>query len=70
MTEVFAVKPVLVIDEKATEHILHRYGIGKMKHIDVAHLWLPDEVQIEQIEHPPRREQGQSRRHRDEGDQQ
>ena len=30
----FAVKPVLVIDAKATEHILHQHGIGKMKHID------------------------------------
>ena len=34
----FALKPVLIIDAKATEHILHRHGIGKMKHIDVAHL--------------------------------
>ena len=34
----FAVKPVLIIGAKATEHILHRHGIGKMKHIDVAHL--------------------------------
>ena len=33
----FKVKPVLMIDAKATEHILHRHGIGKMKHIDVAH---------------------------------
>ena len=33
----FAVKPVLIIDAKATEHTLHRHGIGKMKHIDVAH---------------------------------
>ena len=24
----FAVKPVLIIDAKATEHILHRHGIG------------------------------------------
>ena len=40
----FAVKQVLVIDPKATEHIPHRHGIGKMKHIDVAHLWLQDEV--------------------------
>ena len=31
------VKPVLNIDAKATEHILHLNGIGKMKHIDVAH---------------------------------
>ena len=40
----FAVKPVLVVDAKATEHTLHRHGIGKMKHIDVAHLWLQDEL--------------------------
>ena len=43
----FALKPVLIIDAKATEHILHRHGIGKMKHIDVANLWLQDEVKIE-----------------------
>ena len=40
----FAVKPVLIIDAKATAHILHRHRIGKMKHIDVAYLWLQDEV--------------------------
>ena len=34
----FAVKPVLNIDAKATEHILHRQGIGKLKHMDVAYL--------------------------------
>ena len=28
-------KPVLAIDTKATEHIPHRQGIGKLKHIDV-----------------------------------
>ena len=39
----FAVEPVLVLDAKATEHILHRHGIGRMKHIYVAHLWLQDE---------------------------
>ena len=32
----FAMKPVLIIDAKATEHILHRHGIRRMKHIDVA----------------------------------
>ena len=37
-------KPVLAIDAKATEHILHRHGIGKLKHIDVACLWMQDEV--------------------------
>ena len=25
----FVVTPVLIIDAKATEHILHRHGIGK-----------------------------------------
>ena len=35
-------KPVLVIDAKATEHILHRHGFDKKKHIDVAHWWLQD----------------------------
>ena len=40
----FAVKPVLAIDAKATEHILHRHGIGKLKHIDVAYLWVQDEI--------------------------
>ena len=34
----FTVKPVLIIDAKATERISHRHGIGKMKHIDVTHL--------------------------------
>ena len=49
MIWVFAVKPVLIIDAKATEHILHRHGIGKMKHIDVAHLWPQDEVQSNRL---------------------
>ena len=38
----FTVKPVLAIDAKATEHILHRQGIGKLKHIDVAYLWVQE----------------------------
>ena len=42
--QVFAVEPVLIIDAKATEHILHRHGIGRVKNIDVAHLWLQGEV--------------------------
>ena len=41
---VSAEKPVLIIDAEATEHIQNRHGIGKMKHINVAHLWLQDEV--------------------------
>ena len=36
--------PVLAIDAKATEHILDRQGIGKLKHIDVAYLWIQDGV--------------------------
>ena len=34
---------------KATEHILHRHRIGKMKHIDVAHLYLQDEVKSNRL---------------------
>ena len=45
----FALKPVFVVDAKAAERILHRHGIGKMKHIDVAHLWLPDEVKSNRL---------------------
>ena len=45
----FAVKPALIIDSRTTEHILHRHGIGKMKHIDVAHLWLQDDVKSNRL---------------------
>ena len=45
----FAVKPVLIIDARATEHFLHRHGIGKMKHIDVAHQWLQAEVKSNKL---------------------
>ena len=45
----FAIKLVLIIDAKATEHILHRHGIGKMKRIDEAHLWLQDEVKSNRL---------------------
>ena len=37
-------KPVLAVDAKATEHILHIQGTGRPKHIDVACLWMQDEV--------------------------
>ena len=33
----YEIKPVLAIDAKATEHILHRQAIGRLKHIDVAY---------------------------------
>ena len=42
-------KPVLSIDAKATEHILHRQGIGKLKHIDVAHSWVQDEIRSQRL---------------------
>ena len=45
----FAVKPVLNIDAKATEHILHRQGIGKLKHIDVAYMWVQDEIRSQRL---------------------
>ena len=45
----FAVKPVVAIDEKATEHVLHRQGIGKLKHIDVAFLWVQDEIRSQRL---------------------
>ena len=40
----YEMKPVFAIDAKATEHILHRQEIGRLKHIDVAYLWMQDEV--------------------------
>ena len=46
---VFAVKPVLSIDAKAIEHIIHSQGIGKLKHIDVAYLWVQDEVRSQRL---------------------
>ena len=42
-------RPVLAIDAKATEHILRRQGIGKLKHIDVAYLWIQDEVRSRRL---------------------
>ena len=45
----FALKPVLNIDAKATEHILHRQGIGKLKHTDVACLWVQDEIRSQRL---------------------
>ena len=42
-------KPVVNIDAKATEHMLHRQGIGKLKHIDVAYLWVQDEIRSQRL---------------------
>ena len=41
--------PKVVIDAKATEHILDRQDIGRMKHVDVAHLRLQDEVRTSRL---------------------
>ena len=40
---------MLAIGAKATEHILHRQGIGKLKHIDVAYLWVQDEIRSQRL---------------------
>ena len=45
----YEVKPVLAIDAKATENILHRQGIGRLKHIDVASLRMQDEVRSKRL---------------------
>ena len=45
----YEMKPVLAIDAKATEHILHRRGIGKLKHIGVAYLWVQDESRSKRL---------------------
>ena len=45
----YAKKPVLAIDAQATEHILHRQGIGKLKHKDVAYLWIQDEIRSHRV---------------------
>ena len=37
------------IDAKATEHILHRQGIGKLKHRVVAYLWVQDEIRSQRL---------------------
>ena len=45
----FAVKPVFNVDAKATEYIVHRQGMGKLKHIDVAYLWVQDEIRSQRL---------------------
>ena len=35
---------MLAIDAKATEHILHRHGIGRLKHMDMAYLCTHEDV--------------------------
>ena len=45
----YEMKPVLVIDAKAIEHILHKHGLGRLKHIVVAFLWMQDEIRSERL---------------------
>ena len=33
----------------ATEHILHRHGIGKLKHTDVAYFWVQDQIRSQRL---------------------
>ena len=40
----FEVKLVLLIDVRAIEHILHKQGMGRMKHTDVAQLWWQGQI--------------------------
>ena len=42
-------KPVLAIDAKATAHIFHNQGIDRLNHIDVAYLWIQDEVRSKRL---------------------
>ena len=44
----YEMKPA--IDAKATEHILHRQVVGRLKHIDVAYLWMLDEVRSKRLQ--------------------
>ena len=45
----YEMKPVLATDAKATEHMLHRQGTGKLKHIDVAYWWMQDEIRSKML---------------------
>ena len=45
----YETKPVLAADVKATEHVLHRQGIRRLKHIDVAYLWVQDEIRYKML---------------------
>ena len=42
-------KPVFASDAKATEHILHRRGIGKLKLIDLVYSWMQDEIRSKRL---------------------
>ena len=42
-------KPVFAVHAKATEHILQRRGIGKLKRIGVAYLWMQVEIRSKRL---------------------
>ena len=35
--------------QKAAEHILHRQGVGKLNNIDVAYVWVQDEIKSQRL---------------------
>ena len=43
------VESVLALGAKATEQILHRHGIGRLKHIDVAYPWMQDAIRSKRL---------------------
>ena len=45
----YEMKPVLATDAKATEAIFHRQGIGRLTHVDVAYLWMRDEIRSKRL---------------------
>ena len=45
----YVMKPVLAVDAKPTKHILNLQGIGRLKHIDAACLWIPGEVRSHRL---------------------
>ena len=45
----YEMKPVLSMEAKVTEHIFHRQGIGRLKHMDIAYLWMQDAVRSKRL---------------------
>ena len=45
----FEMKRGIAIGEKATEHIFHRQGVDRLRHIDVADLWMQDRLRVGKV---------------------
>ena len=45
----YEMEPVLAIDAKVTEHILHKQGVEILTHVDVAYLWMQDEIRSKRL---------------------